>query len=91
LSKDKVEELVEMAPNFQWFIRIAGSWTFASFYVMAEMYGSLIVSLLFWQFCNTIVRTSEAKRFYSHFGLLGNVSLPMVAVVFDIFLSKDSN
>lgn len=51
----------------------------------------MIVSLLFWQFCNTIVRTSEAKRFYSHFGLLGNISLPMVAVVFEVFLSKSSN
>jgi AAA family ATP:ADP antiporter len=50
-----------------------------------------VVSLLFWQFCNTIVRSGEAKRFYSHFGLLGNISLPMVAVVFWIFLSEDSN
>lgn len=37
------------------------------------------------------MRSSEAKRFYSHFGLLGNISLPMVAVVFWIFLSEDSN
>lgn len=58
---------------------------------MAEMYGSMIVSLLFWQFANSIVKSSEAKRFYSHFGLLGNISLPMVAVVFYIFLSDDSN
>jgi len=55
------------------------------------MYGSMIVSLLFWQFANSIVKSTEAKRFYSHFGLLGNVSLPMVAVVFYIFLSDDSN
>lgn len=58
---------------------------------MAEMYGSMIVSLLFWQFANSIVKSTEAKRFYSHFGLLGNISLPMVAVVFHIFLSDDSN
>lgn len=37
------------------------------------------------------MRSGEAKRFYSHFGLLGNISLPMVAVVFWIFLSEDSN
>lgn len=51
----------------------------------------MIVSLLFWQFANTITKTHEAKRFYSHFGLLGNISLPMVAVVFYIFLSEESN
>lgn len=55
------------------------------------MYGSMVISLLFWQFANSIVSVSEAKRFYSMFGLIGNVSLPMVSVVFWIFLSDDSN
>jgi len=27
LSKETVNDLVASAPNFQWFIRIAGSWT----------------------------------------------------------------
>lgn len=31
LSTETVERLVEQAPNFQWFIRIGGSWTYASF------------------------------------------------------------
>ena len=86
-----MDSLVKEFPNFQWFIRIGGSWSYATFFVMAEMYGSMIVTLLFWQFANQITKTHEAKRFYSHFGLLGNISLPIVAVVFWLFLSKDSN
>jgi len=31
LSKETVEDLVEKMPNLQWFIRIGGSWTFATF------------------------------------------------------------
>jgi ATP/ADP translocase len=31
LSPETVNRLVEAAPNFQWFIRIGGSWTYASF------------------------------------------------------------
>lgn len=56
---------------------------------MAEMYGSMIVTLLFWQFANQITKPDEAKRFYSMFGLLGNISLPLVALSFHILLSDD--
>lgn len=31
LSKETVDDLVEKLPNLQWFIRIGGSWTFATF------------------------------------------------------------
>ncbi len=50
-------------PNAQWFIRIIGKWTYASFYVAAEMWGSMMLTLLFWQFANQITKTNEAKRF----------------------------
>src|SRR3546814_10853099 len=39
------------------------------------MGGSVVVSLLFWQFANEITRTNEAKRFYALFPLLGNIAL----------------
>ena len=34
-----------------------------------------MISLLFWQFANDIVRTKEAKRFYAMFGLIANIAL----------------
>ena len=80
-SAQTIEDLSEKLPNFKWFIRVAGSWTFASFYVTSELWGSMMLSLLFWQFANQITKTSEAKRFYSMFGLLGNFALPLVALV----------
>ena len=33
-------------------IAILRNWTFAMFYVLAEMWGSVVVSLLFWGFAN---------------------------------------
>ena len=86
-----IDALVQQYPNFQWFIKIGGNWSYASFYVMAEMWGSMILTLLFWQFANQITKTQEARRFYSMFGLLGNVSLPLVAVSFYFLLSEDAN
>jgi len=50
-------------------------WPSALFYVLSELWGSMGISLLFWQFANQITRSSEAKRFYSSFGQLGNLAL----------------
>ncbi len=89
LSTDIIENLINQYPNLQWFIKIAGNWSYALFYVMSEMWGAMMLSLLFWQFANQITKTSEAKRFYSMFGLIGNVSLPLVAITFFYLLSDD--
>lgn len=77
-SKESIEALSLQYPNFQWFIRIGGNWSYAAFYVMSELWGSMMLTLLFWQFANQTTRTSEAKRFYSMFGLLGNVALVLL-------------
>lgn len=72
--------------RFQWFIKIIGKWSYASFYVMAELWGSVMMSLLFWQFANSTTKTEEAKRFYSMFGMLGNIGLLIAGFVLGIQL-----
>lgn len=79
-SKETIEALSTEYPYFKWFIRIGGNWSSALFYVMSELWGSMMLSLLFWQFANKITKTSEAKRFYSMFGLLGNVALVLLGI-----------
>ncbi|KAK9844458.1 hypothetical protein WJX74_002809 [Apatococcus lobatus] len=56
-------------------IAILRNWTFCLFYVMAELWGSVVVSLLFWGFANQITSVDEAKTFYPLFGLGANVAL----------------
>jgi AAA family ATP:ADP antiporter len=90
-SAETIAALAESYPNFKWFIKIAGHWSYALFYTMAELWGSMMLSLLFWQFANQVTKMEEAKRFYSMFGLLGNFALPMVtvALTFSYFLSEE--
>ena len=90
-NRETIESLVLEYPNFKWFIRICGQWSVASFYAVSELYGSMMLSLLFWQFANQITKTNEAKRFYSMFGLLGNFSLPLVAFNLTYLLSSETN
>lgn len=83
-----IEHLSHQLPNFKWFIKIAGHWGYASFYTIAELWGSMMLSLLFWQFANQITKTEEAKRFYSMFGLIGNLGLLSTSFVLGAFLGK---
>lgn len=72
---ESITSLRESCPNVKWFVSLYGVWSFAIFYVLSELWGVIVVSLLFWQFANEITRTQEAKRFYAFFGLLGNIAL----------------
>lgn len=61
--------------GFMGLISIFRNWTYSLFYIMAELWGSVCISLLFWGFANDITKVSESKRFYSLFGLGANFSL----------------
>jgi len=54
---------------------IIRNWTYALFYVLAELWGSVVVSLLFWGFANDVTTVEEAKKYYPLFGLGANVAL----------------
>ncbi len=49
-------------------------WTFTGFYVLAELWSSIIVSVLFWGYANEITRVKEANRFYGLLGIGANFS-----------------
>jgi len=42
---------------------------------MAEMWGSVVTSVLFWGFANEVTTVDEAKKYYPLFGLGANVAL----------------
>ena len=64
-----------LPPNFAAPLAIVRNWSFALFYVMAEMWGSVVASLLFWGLANEITTVDEAKKYYPLFGLGANVAL----------------
>ena len=44
-------------------------------YNQAELWGSVVLSLLFWGFANDINTVDEAKSYYPLFGLVANLAL----------------
>ena len=57
------------------FIAIFRIWSFSLFFVIAELWGSIILSLMFWGFANEITKVEESKRFYALFGIGANIAL----------------
>ncbi|MDR1267630.1 MAG: NTP/NDP exchange transporter [Holosporales bacterium] len=68
-------DVIANYPSLKWTLLALENWTFSSFYIMAELWGSVIITLLFWQFANDITKVKEAKRFYGMFGIVGNFGL----------------
>lgn len=50
-------------------------WPSSLFYIMAELWGSAAISLLFWGFANQITKVAESKRFYALFGIGANLAM----------------
>ncbi len=74
-SQETVVSLQASYPFFKWFIAMGATWSYSLFYILAELWGSVMLSLMFWQFANEIIKTDEAKRFYPLFGFVGNIGL----------------
>ncbi|MCI0382683.1 MAG: NTP/NDP exchange transporter [Chlamydiae bacterium] len=70
---DKIQAI--LPEGLSGLVAIFRNWTFALFYIMSELWGSMAMSLLFWGFANDTTRISESKRFYAMFGLGANAAM----------------
>lgn len=75
MSLETIQYYQEQFPNIKWIVPLVGNWTYTLFYILSELWGSAVLSLLFWQFANAITPVKEARRFYGMFGFLGNFGL----------------
>lgn len=75
MNLDAIHHYQQAYPALRWMIPLVGNWTYTLFYILSELWGSAIVSLLFWQFANAITPVKEARRFYGMFGFVGNFGL----------------
>merc|ERR1712228_343248 len=60
-------------PHLRHVYALLGNWSYGLFYMMSEIWGSVGISVLFWQFANEIIHSKCAKRIYPVFPFLGNI------------------
>lgn len=56
------------------FVAIFRNWIFTLFYVMSELWGTAILSVLFWGYANEVTNVGEAKRYYVLWSFGANVA-----------------
>lgn len=76
--------------GFKGMIAMFRNWTFTMFYVMCELWSTLVMTVLFWGLANEVTKISEARRFYSMLGLVASIS-GIIAGVVSNYLSVDGN
>jgi AAA family ATP:ADP antiporter len=85
---DSANALEKILPSgFRGLVAMYRTWTFTAFYVMCELWGSMVLSVLFWGFANEVTRIFEARRFYSVFAIGANCA-GIIAGQSAIFLSQ---
>ncbi|MBS0603677.1 MAG: NTP/NDP exchange transporter [Verrucomicrobia bacterium] len=69
---DKIQEMLPQ--GFQGFIAMFRNWTFTLFYIMSEMWSTIIMTVLLWGFANDVTSVNDAKRYYGLLGISINLS-----------------
>ena len=73
MRPDTIADLTEKIPFLRYFFLVIGNWMATSYYIFAEMFGSFILGVSFWQLVNFYYSHSQAKRIYTYFGLWAQI------------------
>ena len=80
-----IESLIVSWPHCKWFIKLFGKWSYVGLYVLAEIWGAMIINLMFWQFANHIFKKQQARRLYPMIGMFGSLGLIFAGKLLSIF------
>jgi len=69
------------------FIAMIEYWSFTLFYIIAELWSNIVLSILTWGFINEITNLKEAPRFYTVLSVASNVAAIAAGVCANVFVS----
>lgn len=69
---DKIQGMLPV--GCQGLIAMFRNWTFTLFYVMSEMWSTIIMTVLSWGFANDVTSVNDARRYYGLLGISINFS-----------------
>ena len=89
ISADKSALLMQQLPYVKWFIKIFSKWSYAVVYILAELWGAMVINLMFWQFANNLFSTPQAQRIYPILGIFGSFGLILAGKLLIIFAQAE--
>ncbi len=75
MSEANMNYYAALYPNFKWYIKIIGQWSFGLFYVTSELWQSLVVTIVLWQFIMNIFTVEQSQRLFMSFSILSQCGL----------------
>lgn len=77
-----------LGKNREHWVAVYRYWADSLFFLMAELWGGIVIALLFWGFANRINTLQEASRFYSLFSAGGHVGVICSSPLIWFFATK---
>jgi len=73
-----------------YFFSIIENWSYCLYFVFAELWGSVMLSLMFWQTANQVFEIKQAKRLYPLFGLVAQLGMIISGILLKILSDKST-
>lgn len=81
LSINISDEVIASLPAFKYLFKVISNWHYSLFYVFAESWMTIMLSISFWQTANHITNFEESKRFYPLLGVIAQIGMAMAGVL----------
>ncbi len=78
-------------PSAKWLVGLYKNWIFSAFYVISELWGSIVLNVLFWGFANEVTRVDQSPRFYSVFAIGSNLASILSGLFAGSFAAVDQD
>ncbi len=79
----------EAMPSSRYVVAAIEKWSYSLYYIFAELWGSVMLSLTFWQTANQVFKVDEAKRLYPLFGFVAQLGLITSGEIVMFFSNKE--
>ncbi len=74
MPAEQITDILNSCPKaFHTFLTCLFNWPITLFYIFSEIWGTMAISSLFWQFANATTMKNEVKRFFGLFPIIGNI------------------
>jgi AAA family ATP:ADP antiporter len=70
-----LDNLKTQLPHARYFFIMLENWSYTIYYIFAELWGSVMLSLMFWQTANQVFQIKQARMIYPLLGLTGQLGM----------------
>jgi len=70
-----LENLKNQLPYARYFFVMLENWSYSIYYIFAELWGSVMLALMFWQTANQVFQIKQARIIYPLLGLTGQIGM----------------